>query len=88
MREYEENGVVFITEPEVSNFLIFSRDHLGCDSIVADDYVSDPRHTRIFAYALSRDGNRELARVYRERYRGNGYSLVRNLSERMELGLV
>lgn len=47
MRTYEENGIVFIEEPEISNFLIFAREHLGFDSIVADDYVSDPRHTRI-----------------------------------------
>ena len=88
MRTYEENGIVFIDEPEISNFLIFAREHLGFDSIVADDYVSDPRHTRIFAYAITKDGNRALSRVYQERYRGNGYSLVRNLGERMELGLV
>ena len=41
-----------------------------------------------FAYAITKDGNRALNRVYQERYRGNGYSLVRNLGERMELGLV
>ena len=45
MRTYVENGTVFIEEPEISNFLIFAREHLGFDSIVADDYVSDPRHT-------------------------------------------
>ena len=76
MRTYEENGIVFIEEPEISNFLIFAREHLGFDSIVADDYVSDPRHTRIFAYVITKDGNRALDRVYQERYHGNGYSLV------------
>ena len=88
MRTHEENGIMFIEEPEISDFLEFSDDHLGCDSIVASDFVSDPRHTRIYAYALSKDRNRELSRVYKERYRGNSCSLVRNASERMELGLI
>ena len=88
MRTYEENGIVFIEEPEISNFLEFSDDHLGCDSIVASDFVSDPRHTRIYAYAMSKDKNRELSRIYKERYRGNDCSLVRNFSKRTELGLV
>lgn len=88
MRTYEENGIMFIEEPEISNFLVFSDDHMGCDSIVASDFVSDPRHTRIYAYAMSRERNRELSRIFMERYRGRGCSLVRNASERMELGLV
>ena len=88
MKTYEEDGIIFIEEPEISDFLIFSRAHLGCDSIVAEDYVSDPRHTRIFAYATSADRNRELVHIFNERYNGHGYRLVRNISDRMELGLV
>lgn len=88
MNTHVENGIMIIDEPEISNFLDFSDEHLGCNSIVSSDFISDPRRTKIYAYALSREGNRELGRLYRERYRGNGYSLVRNVSERMELGLV
>ena len=88
MRTYEENGIVFISNPDISNFLTFSGTHLGCNIIVSDNYASDPRHTRIYAYAVSKDRNHELDRVYAERYRGRGCALVRNLSDRMELGLV
>ena len=88
MKTYEENGIVFINDPEISNFLAFASAHLGCNTIVSGDYASDPRHTRIYAYALSKDKNRELSRVFTERYRARGYALVRNISDRMELGLV
>lgn len=84
----EKQEIIFVEKPGESDFLVFSKEHQGCDMIVSRKTVSDPRHARIYAYASSMAANRLLYDVFRRKYNDGQYLLMRHVSERQAFGIV
>ena len=77
----QENGIVYFNKPTTLDWLKFTFQHLDCNAIAIDNGDDDLRQTTLVAYASSREYNRVLERIFKERYQGGAYGLMVGVSE-------
>lgn len=77
----ERDGVVYCEEPMEVNYIDFGYEHLGCDSIITAESADTEENSTIVAYASSPEFNRRLREVFRERFDGGRYVMMKHISE-------
>lgn len=82
MKEYEKDGIVFVEDSEIVDFLDFGCERLDC-AFICGNYDESSSSGVIVAYARKPEYDRVLREVFAEKYQKKGYMYSLGISSDM-----